>query len=620
LCFAALFLLFLFVVITVPIYALVTQFKKIPSSAHLPDDASLYYGEKACSSKTCKQSKAFLLDSANKNADPCKDFYAYVCGRWTGKIKDTLNHNEDLFADYILRIHAKLEEGPVEGLATRAERAMISAYKTCLVFMKREDFSLSKITGMLKLDPKTWMKLERLEDVVLQFMVLSFVHGLNLLVRFELSDGVITMLTGQTLTALFGMKTREVINSTLHDLGESDASLVRGTMIVEETLNAMAKRLKNGTSEESPVSKMPAKWKETLLGEFRKSTTETIVSSNIRMHKADTFFFMLNALYKEQLAVVQLYTLVSLVGHFVKLKYDRERLFKASAHDVQLYCLEAVGSAFPEVLPEWITKNLQHPNASIEAERMSLIIIDIATSKSSSAWRFQLQYDDIAPLQFHVFGTKNLVSYVSEDVPDVKEDDFVEMTAWTMRNANKRSVASTLPQWRWQLSNRTLLRKNRIVVPTSCLDEQFLQLDTEELSINYGTLGFQFAWSLLRWAIGGGTRGPLLSRKGPELTQVGLCVDDIDSQLVLNMTAVEKTTSAVALWAFRVAHEYIETGDKDAEGVQSWLFFMRLCRSLCWKKGEPARWSRVACNLATLASSGFDRAFNCSRERPSSCN
>ncbi|CAN7990173.1 unnamed protein product, partial [Ixodes hexagonus] len=621
--FAAIFLLVLFIAIVAPLYILFTQTARSPNSLLIRNGASLLYGRyNPCASTKCKQTMTILLGAANQTVDPCKDFYAYACGRWKGHNKDARDHDEDLFAGYLSRIHAKLEEGPIQASATRQERAMMSTYKGCLEFMRSKEFSLSKVTDMLQLDPKTWRNLGTADEVVLRFMIQSFVHGLDLMVRIELSDGVVTVATGQTLTALFGNGTAAAINSTLFELGESDASLISYITIAEQTLNAMTTATTNLPPGESQFTRLSKQWNQTLLRELRKTTAEPIASAIIKTDGAGNFLLMLNALYKESLAVIRLYTLLCLVGPFVKFKYDREHVSKESVQSVRFYCLQAVGQSFPEVLPLWITKNLQRADAARESERMALVITDIATSNSSTLWRFPLLYDDVASLRFHIFGTKNLVPYASEDFPEpnVNERDFVAMTAWVMKNSNKRSKASELPQWRWQLSGSLWLSENRIAVPTSLLGGQYFQLGTDELSINYGTLGVQLAGFILGGALVGGGDGLLLSRDGPDLATVRHCVHGVGEALSLDLTYSEETNMVVFLWAVKVAHEYIETGDNDLHGVQSWLFFMRLCSTFCQKGTEDTRWARLQCNSATFASSSFDRAFNCSRRPTSHCN
>ena len=49
----------------------------------LEENLSTIFGEKnVCTSVQCVQSAAGILNSIEKNIDPCEDFYGYACNGW----------------------------------------------------------------------------------------------------------------------------------------------------------------------------------------------------------------------------------------------------------------------------------------------------------------------------------------------------------------------------------------------------------------------------------------------------------------------------------------------------------------------------------------------------------
>lgn len=103
-----------------------------------------------CESDSCKSRAELILASVNKSADPCQDFYAYVCNRWNKEhpISDDLASMSP-FIEVRHRVLSELsdilENLPVALEAKTAREKAAVAYRSCMDTKTMEEQRMSAV-------------------------------------------------------------------------------------------------------------------------------------------------------------------------------------------------------------------------------------------------------------------------------------------------------------------------------------------------------------------------------------------------------------------------------------------------------------------------------------------
>ncbi|KAL1469255.1 hypothetical protein MTO96_004964 [Rhipicephalus appendiculatus] len=133
-----------------------------------------------CESAVCKQRAQLVLASVNKSADPCDDFYAYVCNRWNEAhpIPDDMAGMSQ-FEEVTMKVEHDLRE-ILDNLAVVAEantarEKVAVAYHTCMNTSISEEEGIMAVRRVLEknglghwpvLDEKETEAIGDLEDVI----------------------------------------------------------------------------------------------------------------------------------------------------------------------------------------------------------------------------------------------------------------------------------------------------------------------------------------------------------------------------------------------------------------------------------------------------------------------
>ncbi|XP_077498492.1 neprilysin-1-like [Amblyomma americanum] len=133
-----------------------------------------------CESSVCKERAQIILASVNQTADPCDDFYAYVCNRWSEShpIPDDLTTMSP-FVQVTLKVEQDLREIleslPVVPVATTAREKAAVAYHACMNTSISEEEGLKAVRRVLErngigkwpiLDDKDAAEVGELKDIV----------------------------------------------------------------------------------------------------------------------------------------------------------------------------------------------------------------------------------------------------------------------------------------------------------------------------------------------------------------------------------------------------------------------------------------------------------------------
>lgn len=133
-----------------------------------------------CESTACKERAQLILASVNKSADPCDDFYAYVCNRWNEAhpIPDDMAGMSQ-FAEVTIKVEHDLREIleslPVVAEANTAREKVAVAYHTCMNTRISEEEGIMAVRRVLKknglehwpvLDEKEREAIGDLEDII----------------------------------------------------------------------------------------------------------------------------------------------------------------------------------------------------------------------------------------------------------------------------------------------------------------------------------------------------------------------------------------------------------------------------------------------------------------------
>lgn len=133
-----------------------------------------------CESSVCKERAQLILASVNQSADPCDDFYAYVCNRWNEAhpIPDDLTVMSP-FNQVTLKVERDLREIleslPVVPEAKTAREKAAAAYHACMNTSISEEEGLKAVRRVLErnglgkwpiLDDKDAAEVGELKDIV----------------------------------------------------------------------------------------------------------------------------------------------------------------------------------------------------------------------------------------------------------------------------------------------------------------------------------------------------------------------------------------------------------------------------------------------------------------------
>ncbi|CAN8022320.1 unnamed protein product, partial [Ixodes persulcatus] len=346
-----------------------------------------------------------LLLHVNQSANPCEDFFSYVCGNGVSNLqKLQLEPGEGYDWKYVRDVHNVLINEVRIGATTNVEEAMVVTYKGCVAFMKQNGTSLSAALKIIDVDVQGWLRLPDFATVIVQFVIRAFLAGVPIFLKVRLTEGLLYLKPGDTFYFLYDMHAKSVLTGTLNELSLNKGSLLRKLENADFTLGVV-KGVKNHISGGgSGFPGMPDDWNKTLVGQLRSKTRQPVERVEVSYEDLEGVFQILTFLRKESETVVRVYTLLSLLVPLLLHDYDRKTLFGKEPDKVHFHCVHVIGELFTDFFPHWVARKFQDPRAAEEAERLALNLMELAVDRKRQEEGHQRQSTLSSLWKLHIFG------------------------------------------------------------------------------------------------------------------------------------------------------------------------------------------------------------------------
>ncbi|EEC13493.1 hypothetical protein IscW_ISCW009397 [Ixodes scapularis] len=346
-----------------------------------------------------------LLLHVNQSANPCEDFFAYVCGNWVSDLqKSQLQPGEGYNWNYVRDVHNVLINEVGIGATSNVEDAMIVTYKGCVAFMKQDGSSLIAALKIIDVDVQDWLHLPDFATVIVQFVIRAFLAGVPIFLKVRLTEGSLYLTPGDTFDFLYEIYTKTVLNATLNELSLNKGSLLHDLENADFTLGVVKGVKSNISGGGSGFPGMPNDWNKTLVEQLRSKTRQQVERVEVSYEDLKGVFQMLTSLRKESMTVVRVYTLVSLLVPLLSHDYDRKSLLKKGPDKVHFHCVHVTGELFTDFFPHWVARKLQDRRAAEEAERLALNLMELAVDRKRQGKGHQRQSTLFSFWKLHIFG------------------------------------------------------------------------------------------------------------------------------------------------------------------------------------------------------------------------
>ncbi|CAN7940202.1 unnamed protein product [Ixodes hexagonus] len=363
-------------------------------------------GKDGSESEKLKKIKEDMMKQANQSVNPCEDFFEHVCGNWVSDLpKFHLQGMEGFTWNYVRNVHSGLVDAARVGATTNAEHAMVATYNGCVVFMEQGGPSLSAVLKITDVDTQEWLHLPNFSSVAVQFVIRAFLTGVPLFLKVRLVVGTLYLKPGESFTNLFDIDAKSVLKATLEELGLDKGRLLHDLENADLTLGVVKWVKGNFPGRGYEYAGLPEDWDQTLMKQLSGKTSQHVDRVKIDIEDLEGVFQILTAIRKESDIVVRVYTLVSLLAPFLAYDFDRRNLPKGEPDAVHFRCVRVIGELFSDVFPHWVASRLQDPRAAEEAERLALIIMDLAVNLGHHGNETRHQQSELASLRtLHIFG------------------------------------------------------------------------------------------------------------------------------------------------------------------------------------------------------------------------
>ncbi|KAH7979133.1 hypothetical protein HPB49_008354 [Dermacentor silvarum] len=599
--------------------------------------------DKHCNSLDCLTAVKFIAAAMNVSADPCTDFYAFVCGRWrsyapvtktepdwTSSASRNVSYMASMRSDYVAAANESLLRA-AHGSDTSDQQLshMSKVYASCLAFFVDKPLRLTTAWRAANIYANLWLEAKTFQES----LFLAVTHQLH----FQLGSVLYVTYDGQVVhispgTAILrhvkaGVRHAIVMHAveTLlpnYNTVRQRPDVVDRVIADGQLVDAIAKLddvVFNQTDTLPPVEIAlteldSSKWNWTEVFTAQSSVQPMALPIKARVTNIAGVRAILESLSsQEDMRATKIYLMLVPFAKYFGLE-ERARVHRRLPRDDirNELCVTAVETMFGDVYQRWMTTELAGSDSGAELRRMLSGVLTAADKVLEITRGVILDYDKMLAATYPT----RMYPLDNDTLPTMESNYGSDFVANAVRFAAGRgSTARPLLDFDalsadW--SDREVAQ--RLLIP------DFYYAHTAQVVLNYGTVGYYLArqafWagSPLHWAENDSHGN---SSAVWDLTAHTRCL----ATYVKHTSGIEMSgdepwwrDAVQARWAVEVS--FRAAAFRDAKIAQErslkQLFFLRFGHTFC---AMPRRSQRdtaaTACRVATMTLPAFAGAFGC---------
>ncbi|XP_077492452.1 uncharacterized protein LOC144103665 [Amblyomma americanum] len=604
--------------------------------------------DKQCSSTDCLSAVKVIAAAMDVSADPCTNFYAFVCGHWSPLAPSTrkafsrsvadrnVSYMASLRSDYVAAVNDSLWR-VAAGSTPYDEQVnqMGQVYASCLAFFADKPLNLTTAWRAANILTALWLQAKTFQE--------SFFLAVTHLLSFRLLSAVSVAYDGQFVeispgTAIKGHVSAEfrhvivtraiktLLDSKNHVSGGAQLQLNvsespgNGSRSLEDVAEAILKIdnvifnlvVRPGIAPvEVPLHKLDSsQWNWTAVLVAQASKELMALPLTARVTNLEGVRAILEALSSQKdMLVTKVYLMLVPLAEFFALE-ERVKVHRHLPDDDVRYevCITALETMFGEVYRRWIVTEFVGWEAAADLKRMVSGVLTAANMQLEIAQGAVLDYAKMESASYPM----RMLPLSNDTNPTfmaVYESDFIANTVLFLAGGGR--------------SGRPLLDFDALSTPWSdgqvaerLLIPDFYYAQVGEHVLNYGTIGYYLA----RLAFQAGSPWPqsLNNSSGWDLNEHIQCLASYArdaSRLEMNGDEPWWQDVVQVRWASEAAFRASVLRESRAaqERALAQLFYLRLGHTFCAVPGGGSgrTTAATALRVAAMTLPTFSRTFGC---------
>ncbi|KAL1477222.1 hypothetical protein MTO96_035915 [Rhipicephalus appendiculatus] len=527
---------------------------------------------------SCHAAVRELQDAVDLDADPCRDFHQFACGRsrpilgsGSSYISQVTKHFNSVVHDKLLNVSFDLHEGrPTSYSASISQMAQFHASCYWMYTGRNSGGNIKDVLQTLDIDPAPWLAVRSADKIVELTVSASLKTGMSAFLEVRLSKGEVHLDVGLTIVMMFFhySEVKQYVAESILDLDVNISDPVKKILQLDRKVDELV------TSNETT-------------GAFRELAVSDLVN----------LFPLVNW---EEDPLIGFYGLLSILSTVMKFTYFfRHARYEEPFSGVK-WCLLLTAWSFNNLFPAWLGASFLKNNATEKFRKAFNEALRVVLRDNVVNFGVYLETAVLNRTWLSIFGEpENLVRTAAEPYPVKMNDTFLPNLAAVIVaqvGTVDRSAAfdDSLGLVMGRLGYGRNLEGKFVIPPALVVSNGFLSLQLSEVNIGLFTLRYLILRAIYdRAAAYQKGAAPLSSRilvKGPGMADyVQSCFgQSLKKSLNKSLSDDDIKSLMGGRWAAAIAlamtdNDHVTSRRLDTRARRR-LFLLSLCASGC---GDP---------------------------------